>query len=78
MTLHTKQILKKALELSPIERAELIENLFQSFEFADREHVDVLWAKEVEERIDAYEEGSLPTVSAKIVFSKMEGLKAKI
>ncbi|MFH1259460.1 MAG: addiction module protein [Elusimicrobiota bacterium] len=72
MTLHTKQILKKALELSPIERVELIENLFQSFEFADRAHIDALWAKEVEERIDAYEKGSLPSVSAKKVFKKIE------
>ncbi len=60
MTTGTKQILKKALSLSPIERAELIEKLFDSFEFSDRESIDSLWADEAEKRIDAFERGSHP------------------
>ncbi|MCH8119672.1 MAG: addiction module protein [Planctomycetes bacterium] len=72
MTADTKQILKRALSLSPIERAELIEKLFHSFEFSDRETIDSLWADEAEKRIDAFEEGSLPAISTKKVFKKIE------
>jgi len=72
MTTDTKQILKKALSLSPIERAELIEKLFHSFEFSDREGIDSLWADEAEKRIDAFERDSLPATSSKKVFKKIE------
>jgi len=72
MTADTKQILKRALSLSPIERAELIEKLFHSFEFSDRKSIDSLWADEAEKRIDAFEKGSLPAISAKKVFKKIE------
>jgi len=72
MTTDTKQIFKKALSLSPIERAELIEKLFHSFEFSDRENVDSLWADDAEKRVDAFESGSLPAKPAKNVFKKIE------
>lgn len=72
MTADTKQILKRALSLSPIERAELIEKLFHSFEFSDRKSIDSLWADEAEKRIDAFEKGSLLARSAKKVFKKIE------
>lgn len=72
MTTDTKQVLEKALSLSPIERAELIEKLFHSFEFSDRESVDSSWADEAEKRIDAFEKGDLPARSAKEVFDKIE------
>jgi len=72
MTTDTKQILKRALTLSPIERAELIEKLVQSFEFSDRENIDSLWADEAEKRIDAFEKGSLAAKPAKKVFKKIE------
>jgi len=72
MTTDTKQILKKALTLSPIERAELIEKLVQSFEFSDREDIDSLWADEAEKRIDAYEKGSLSAKPAKKSLQKIE------
>jgi putative addiction module component (TIGR02574 family) len=72
MTTDTKQILKRALTLSPIERAELIEKLVQSFEFSDREKLDSLWANEAEKRIDAFEKGSLSAKSAKKIFKKIE------
>jgi putative addiction module component (TIGR02574 family) len=57
--------------LSPIERAELVECILASFEFSSREEIDALWAKEVEDRIDAFERGELSTTSAQDVFSKI-------
>ena len=66
-----KQILKDDLELSLIERAELVESILASFEFSSREEIDVLWAQEAEDRIDAFERGEISTTSAQDVFSKL-------
>lgn len=71
MSENTEKILAEALELPPIERAELIEQLLSSFEFPSRKSIDALWAEEVEDRIDAYERGELAATSAKNVFDKI-------
>lgn len=71
MTAQTQEVLKRALNLSPVERAELIEQLFASFDFPARDDVDSLWATEVEERIDAYDQGKMKTVSATEVFQRI-------
>lgn len=75
MTAQAQQILKKALLLPPIERAELIERVFDSFGYHGKENFDVLWAKEAEARIDAFEKGKLKAVPAKKVFQRIEKLK---
>jgi putative addiction module component (TIGR02574 family) len=56
-----KRILESALALSPVERAELVEELLSSFDFPARADVDAMWAREAENRIDAYEKGELRT-----------------
>jgi putative addiction module component (TIGR02574 family) len=73
MSENTRKILAEALELPPIDRAELIEELLSSFEFPSRKSIDQLWAEEVEDRIDAYERGALTATSAKGVFDKISG-----
>ena len=73
MSGNTEKILAEALELQPIERAELVEELLSSFEFPARESIDAMWAKEAEDRIDAYERGDLTSTSAKEVFDKIGG-----
>ena len=75
MTLQAKQIFKKVLLLPPVERAELIERVFHSFDYSGRNNFDALWAKEAEARIDAFEEGKLKAVSAKKVFQRIEKFK---
>jgi len=72
MSVNTENVYNQALELSPIERAELIERLLSSFDFPEREMVDSLWASEVEDRIDAFERGELKSKSAKQVFEKLD------
>jgi len=59
-----KRILESALALPPVERAELVEELLSSFDFPVRADVDALWAREAEDRTDAYEKGELKTRSA--------------
>ncbi len=71
MSEDTEKILTEALELPPTERAELVDQLLSSFELPSRKKIDDLWAKEVEDRIDAYERGEIVSTSAKNVFDKI-------
>ncbi len=77
MTEQIKKILAEALELSPGERADLVEKLLTSFDLPDRQTIDALWAKEAENRIDAYERGELYAVSADLVFERLESPEKK-
>ena len=77
MTDRSKQILAEALELSPIERATLVEELLSSFDFPARKEIDQHWSKEAEERIDAYERGELSSSPAKDVFDRLDRLNNK-
>ena len=72
MPQHAKRILADALELPPLERAELVENLLSSFEFQSRKAIDALWAQEAEDRIDAFERGEMVGISARDVFEEIE------
>jgi len=74
MSGNTEKILAEALELQPIERAELVEELLSSFELPTRTSIDEMWAAEVEDRIDAYGRGDLTSTSAKEVFDKINAL----
>jgi len=56
-----RQILEEAKRLEPVERAELLEQLFATFETADPT-VDAAWASEVEERLTAYRAGEIEAV----------------
>lgn len=77
MSKYENQLLAESLKLSPVERAELVENILSSFEFNSREKIDALWAQEAESRIDALERGELTTISAEEVFKKIEKPKKK-
>lgn len=71
MTTATKTILKQALNLNPVERAELIEKLFHSFDKTHDDKIDALWADESESRIDAHDAGKITADSAKTVFERI-------
>ena len=67
---HTmRQILADALTLPPVDRAELIEELFFSFDGIDRKTLDQLWADEAESRIDAFRRGEYAAIPADEVFA---------
>ncbi len=53
MVTDTHLILKEALELPAMERASLADHLLSSMDQPD-EHIDALWRKEVEDRVNAY------------------------
>jgi putative addiction module component (TIGR02574 family) len=65
----TNTILKEALALKPSQKAELIDKLLSSLDKPDKE-IDELWAKEVEDRIDAYDRGKIRAISLEKVLEK--------
>lgn len=70
--MHTKnEVLAEALNLPPIERAQLIEDLLTSFEFPDRQRLDRLWAEEADDRIKAFKQGEFETIPMEKVFAKI-------
>lgn len=66
------EILRDALDLPPIERAKLIDNLLASFEYKSNPAIDSLWAEEAENRIDAFDQGELTAIPAEEVFSTLQ------
>jgi putative addiction module component (TIGR02574 family) len=70
MTPQPQRVYRDALELSPEERAQLIDLLFVSLSSESRD-VDERWAAEAEDRIDAYERGEIRATPADEVFSRV-------
>ena len=65
----TDNVLKEALTLKPSEKAQLIDKLLSSLDKSDQE-IDKLWANEVEDRIDAYDNGKIKAISIDKVLQK--------
>ena len=65
----TDNIFKEALTLRPSEKAQLIDKLISTLDKPDKE-IDELWAKEAEDRIDAYDQGKLKAVSLEKILQK--------
>jgi putative addiction module component (TIGR02574 family) len=69
MSLETQEILDRALGLPAVEKARIVDELLSSLNQPD-EAIDALWRKEVEDRIKAYNAGTLKSVSLDEVLSK--------
>jgi len=76
MTVQTQQVLEKAIHLPPVERAELVEQILSSFDRPFRDEIDALWAKETEDRIDAYDQGKIKAIPASQVFERINRQKS--
>jgi len=76
MIIQTQQVLEKAIHLPPVERAELVEQILSSFDRPSREEIDALWAKEAEDRIDAYDQGKIKAIPASQVLEKINRQKS--
>lgn len=69
MSERVSRILEDARDLSPVERAALIDDLLSSLDEPD-EHVDRLWRAEAEDRLAAYRRGELQVMDAEQVLKK--------
>lgn len=70
-------MLKEALALETQERAELVERLLATFQSPPDPHIDELWAREAEDRLEAYDRGELKSVPAEEVLRKIRQQRAK-
>ncbi len=64
-------ILKDAMNLTPSQKAELIDKLITTLDKPDKE-IDEMWAKEAEDRIDAFGQGKIKAVSLEKVLEKYQ------
>jgi len=62
-------LLRELLDLSPIERVEVVETILSGFEKEGREEIDYLWGIESEKRVDNYLSGKTKTFTMDEVFS---------
>ena len=67
--IHT--VTNEALQLAPVQRAELIESLLASFD-PQRNTIDKLWADEAERRVDAYDQKQMTASTAEDVFKRID------
>ena len=69
MSTDTQEIIDRALSLPPADQALVVDKLLSSLDQPD-EAIDALWRKEVEDRIKAYKEGTLKSLSLEEVLAK--------
>ncbi|MHB1681953.1 MAG: addiction module protein [Bacilli bacterium] len=73
MTDESRRIYSQAMTLSPMERAELVEELLASFDFPSRIALDTEWGAEAEDRLRAFEQGEVRAIPADEVFRRVGG-----
>ena len=61
-----------ALKLSPFERAQLIDALWQSLEPSHQAEIDQAWLKESSDRLSAYQRGEIKAMDGEIVLSQLK------
>ena len=62
MTERSQTVVATALALSPLERAEVIDQLYRSLRSEREREIESVWAQESERRIDAYLAGDAKTI----------------
>jgi putative addiction module component (TIGR02574 family) len=69
MTEEARTLAEKARELSPSERASLVDDLLDSLDRADP-RIDRLWAKEAQDRLAAWRRGDIRAIELGEVIAK--------
>ena len=68
----SRDLLREALELPPMERAALVDQLLTSLDKPD-DAIDGVWRQEIAARLRAYKSGAAATVSAEDVLAEYRG-----
>jgi putative addiction module component (TIGR02574 family) len=71
MTAVAEQVYQEAVNLNPIDRAELIEKLFFTFSPNQDMTIESNWKKEVSRRRIAYDTGDIPSDTIENVFERL-------
>jgi len=61
-----------ALKLSPFERAQLIDALWQSLDPAEQDAIDQAWLDESKDRLQAFQQGQLAAVDGETALSALK------
>ena len=69
MNTSLKQVEEQALSLNPEDRAKLAEVMLESLSLPLAEIEDA-WAREIEQRVAAYDRGEIPSYAAEDVFAE--------
>ena len=69
-----EKVIEQALNLPAEERAAVAERLLTSLE-PELSTIDLLWAREGEDRLDAYELGEIKAIPAEEVFNSIKNRK---
>ncbi len=69
-----EKLIEQALNLPAEERAAVAERLLTSLE-PELSTIDLLWAREAEDRLDAYELGEIKAIPAEEVFNSNKNRK---
>jgi len=69
MSQTTKALSEQAVQLPPIERMALVEQILDSLDAPDPS-MDALWAREAEDRLAAYRRGEVRAVALSDVLAK--------
>ena len=69
-----EKLIEQALNLPAEERAAVAERLLTSLE-PELSSIDLLWAQEAEDRLDAYERGEIKAIPAEEVFNSIKNRK---
>jgi len=77
MSADSEQILRDALALPPEELAELVEQLLATLQSPPDPKLDEFWAREAEDRLNAYDRGELKAVPAEEVFEAIRRQRGK-
>lgn len=73
MTTSFTEIERQARKLTPEERAKLAETLLESLQLSSSD-IEAAWAQEIEDRVDAFNRGEIPTYAAEDVFAEAQHL----
>ncbi|MBE9138820.1 addiction module protein [Nodosilinea sp. LEGE 07088] len=60
-----------ALKLSPFERAQLIDALWQSLDPAEQAEIDAAWLEESQDRLAAYRQGEVEAVDGESALASL-------
>lgn len=71
MIRNTAKVITQALSLPPRSRARLADRLLESLDEPRQREMSKLWADEVEDRIDAYENGEIKVIPGEQVFGNL-------